>query len=80
MPYFVYVLLCNDGTYYTGWTTDIIRRLKEHNVSRGSRYTRARRPLVLQYVEEHDSKESAMRREYEIKQLTREDKMRLWSG
>jgi len=77
MSFFCYILKCADGTYYTGWTTDPIRREREHNAGRGSRYTRSRQPVRLVYVEEHPNRISAMRREQEIKSLTRAAKQRL---
>ena len=79
MAFLVYVVECADGTYYTGWTTDLNRRLREHNVSKnGSRYTRARRPVALRYVEECASRSAALRRESAIKALSRQDKQALW--
>ena len=66
-----------DGTYYTGWTNDLDRRLKAHNEGKGGKYTRSRRPVRLVYYEEHETKQEAMRREWEIKQLTRAGKEEL---
>ncbi len=81
MPYFVYILKCNDDTLYTGVATDVKRRLDEHNNSdKGAKYTRARRPVELVYKEELEDRSSACKREYEIKQLKREDKLRLISA
>ena len=74
---YAYVLLCADNTLYTGWTTDLEKRLKAHNEGRGGKYTRARTPCKIFYYEEFDDKISAMRREYAIKQLTREQKLAL---
>ncbi len=71
------MLECDDGSYYTGWTTDPARRLREHNAGRGARYTRSRRPLQLVYLERHPDRGAAMRRERRIKSLTREQKQRL---
>jgi putative endonuclease len=51
--YFCYIIECADGSFYTGWSTNPIRRLKEHSAGRGARYTRARRPLQLVYTERH---------------------------
>lgn len=68
---------CADGTFYTGWTTDIDKRIKAHNAGRGAKYTRSRLPVRLVYLEEHDTKEEAMSREYHIKRLTRSDKEKL---
>jgi putative endonuclease len=58
---------CADGTYYTGWTVDLDRRVKAHNAGRGARYTRTRRPVRLVYSEELPSLAEAMRRERKIK-------------
>lgn len=74
----VYLLGCSDGTYYTGITSDIERRVIEHNESaRGARYTRARRPVVLVYKEVCDSRSTAARREWEIRKLPRAAKQLL---
>ncbi|ELY46371.1 GIY-YIG nuclease family protein [Natronorubrum sulfidifaciens] len=75
----VYVLECADGSLYTGYTTDLERRVREHNAGDGAKYTRGRTPVELQYTERFDSKSAAMSREYEIKQLTRQQKERLVS-
>ncbi len=75
-----YILRCADGTLYTGWTNDLERRLRAHNAGTGSKYTRARRPVELAYCEKHDDKRAAMRREWEIKRLAREEKLRLCEG
>lgn len=72
--YYVYMLQCRDGTFYTGFTTDIHRRLEEHSKGFGSRYTRGRRPVKLVYQESFSSLRAALKREYWIKQLTRKDK------
>ena len=78
MPYFVYILKCNDNTLYTGIATDVQRRLLEHNESdKGAKYTKIRRPVELVYTEESKDRSSASKREYEIKKLKREDKLRL---
>ena len=78
MSYFVYILECSDGTLYTGITKDIEKRLDEHNNStKGAKYTKARRPVKLVYSEDSDDRSSASKREYALKQLTREEKIRL---
>lgn len=77
MSNYVYILECKDGTYYTGWTTCLERRLEEHNSGKGAKYTRSRGPVRLIYQEEFETKEEAMSREYAIKQLTRQEKERL---
>lgn len=78
--YYVYIVECADGTLYTGYTTNLSKRLAAHNgtgVSVGAKYTAGRRPVVLRYVETHADKSSALKREYEIKQLTKSQKRQL---
>lgn len=77
---FVYLLLCADGTLYTGWTWDIARRLETHQKGRGARYTRSRRPLTLVYQEALGSQGDAMRRELQIKRMPRSRKLKLAGG
>ena len=77
---YVYILQCADGSYYTGWTNDLEKRLKSHNAGTGGKYTRSHRPVELAYYEEYPEKEEAMRREYQIKQLTRCEKDELVRG
>ena len=74
---YVYILECADSTLYTGWTTDIQKRLKAHNTGKGAKYTRSRRPVKLVYTETFESKSDALRREYQIKQLSRVQKLSL---
>ena len=74
---YTYILRCADGTYYCGWTKNLDRRLKAHNEGKGAKYTRSRRPVALVYYEAFSTKEEAMRREYEIKQLPRKKKEEL---
>lgn len=74
---YVYMLRCRDGSLYTGWTNDLEKRLKAHNSGVASKYTRARLPAELVYFEEWESKEAAMSREWHIKRLTREEKLKL---
>jgi putative endonuclease len=77
-PYYVYIVRCSDNTLYTGITTDLERRIDEHNTSpKGAKYTRNRRPVTLAYSEECDGKSSASKREYTIKRLTRTQKEQL---
>lgn len=73
----VYIVQCSDGTYYTGYTTDVERRVVEHNAGTGAKYTRGRRPVELVHVETYASQSAAMQREYAIKQLRRAGKERL---
>jgi putative endonuclease len=77
MAFYCYILECADGTFYTGWTTDPPRREKQHNAGRGARYTRARRPVKMVYVEEQPDRTTAMKRERAIKTMTRERKKML---
>ncbi|WP_286139064.1 GIY-YIG nuclease family protein [Faecalibaculum rodentium] len=74
---FVYILECADNTYYTGWTTDVDRRVTVHNAGKGARYTRCRRPVKLVHVESFGCRQEAMRREWHIKQLSRKQKEEL---
>ena len=78
MPgHFVYVLECADGSLYTGYTTDVERRVAEHNAGEGAKYTRGRTPVDPVHVESFETQSAAMAREYEIKQLSRREKERL---
>ena len=78
MAYFIYILECNDGTLYTGITTDVERRLDEHNHSdKGAKYTKLRRPVRLVYKELSKDRSSASKREYAIKKLSRNEKLEL---
>ena len=77
MAYYCYLLKCADGSYYTGWSTDPQRRLRQHNRGAGARYTRSRRPVRLVYVEELPDKSSALKRERAIKALPRLKKLKL---
>ena len=77
MPAYVYMLRCKDDSLYTGWTNDLQHRLKMHASGKGTKYTRGRGPLTLVYAEELVDKETAMKREWEIKSLTRTEKLAL---
>ena len=68
---FVYILECEDNTYYTGYTTDLIRRITEHKLKLGARYTQKQNGMKLVYFETHPTKEQAMKREYQIKKAGR---------
>jgi putative endonuclease len=74
MPWTVYLARCRDGTLYTGITTDLARRLEEHNAGFGAAYTRSRLPVSLVYCEPAGDRPGALRREYAIRQLSRENK------
>lgn len=78
--FFCYMVVCVDGTFYTGWTTDPARRTRQHNQGRGARYTRQRGPVELVYVEEQPDRPSAMRREATIKRMSRARKQTLIVG
>jgi len=75
--YYVYILKCEDNTLYTGYTNNIEDRIQTHNSGKGAKYTRGRLPVELQYYEEFDNKGQALKREHEIKRLSRTDKVKL---
>ena len=74
---YVYILRCNDDSLYTGWTNNLDKRLKAHSSGKGAKYTKARLPVDIVYYEEFEDKIDAMKREYEIKQLKRKEKLEL---
>jgi len=78
--HYVYMVQCADGTYYTGWTTNIENRISKHNSGKGAKYTASRRPVALSYREEFDNKSDAQKREAEIKRLSRAQKIKLIKG
>ena len=73
----LYMLRCSDGSLYTGITTDVGKRFAAHNAGKGAKYTRSRRPLELVYTEECGDHSAALKRELEIKRLTRTEKLKL---
>ena len=76
--WWVYIVACSDGSLYTGITTDRERRIAEHNDSKkGAKYTRNRRPVDLVYSEMHPDRSTASKREYEVKKLSRAEKLKL---
>ena len=75
--WYVYLLRCADDTLYAGCTTDPKRRLEQHNAGRGAKYTRARRPVELVYVEPAEDHSGALRREAALKRLSRREKLAL---
>jgi len=77
MRYYVYVLLCQDGTFYTGYAKDLSARLEMHVAGKGARYTRIHKPKKLVHIEEFNTIKEAMRREKEIKKLGHEEKKKL---
>ena len=76
-PYYVYILHCADGSLYTGITTDMESRVMVHNRGKGAKYTRSRLPVHLVYHEVCEDRSAALRREIEIKAMTREEKLQL---
>ena len=74
---YVYILRCNDDSLYTGWTNNLEKRIKAHSDGKGAKYTRARVPVELVYFEVFEDKIEAMKREYAIKQLKRNEKLEL---
>ena len=74
---YTYIVRCSDGTFYTGWTNDLEKRIAAHNSGEGAKYTRCRRPVELVYYESFRTKEEAMSREWHIKRLTRKQKAEL---
>ncbi len=79
MKYFVYIVECSDNTLYTGITTDIKRRIRQHNgeIKGGASYTKGRNPVKLLYFEKAKTKSGALKREASVKKLTREEKLAL---
>ena len=80
MTCYCYILECSDGTYYTGWTTDPDRRVKQHNKGIGAKYTSTRRPVKLVYLESLSNRTAAMKRELAIKKMRRVQKSKLVNG
>ncbi len=76
-PYYVYMVMCRDGSLYTGCATDVLRRVEEHNQGKGAKYTRSRLPVTLVYTQPVEDRSAALRREYAIKQLPRQKKLEL---
>lgn len=74
MTFYVYILLCNDGSFYTGYTKDVNERIKQHENGNGAKYTKTHRPQKVVYVENCDSRSEAMKREREIKKLSHQQK------
>jgi len=76
-PWYIYILHCGDGTYYTGIAKDVTRRLRQHRRGLGAKYTRGRGPLTLVYVEGAIDRGAALNREYVIKRMSRSEKRSL---
>ena len=77
MPWFLYIIQCRDESLYTGITTDISRRLNEHNAKKGAFYTQNKTPVKLVYQEAMPNQSAARKREAAIKRLSREEKLEL---
>ena len=80
MSFYVYILLCSDGSFYTGYTKDLDARTKLHQNGKGAKYTKAHKPQKIAYVELFDSRSKAMKREREIKKLSHQQKLDLVSS
>ena len=78
--FFAYLVRCADGTLYGGYTTDLQKRLETHNSGKGAKYTRSRLPVELVWWEECPTRQAAMSREWQVKHLTREEKLKLVAG
>ena len=78
--WYLYILRCGDGTLYTGITTDVEKRLAAHRAGKGAKYTRGRAPLELVYREELPDHSTALKREYEVKSRSRQEKEKLFAG
>ena len=76
---FTYIVEGSDHTLYTGWTNDLEKRIEAHNTGKGAKYTKTRRPVRLVYFETFATKEEAMSREYHIKRMSRQEKIKLIS-
>jgi putative endonuclease len=74
---YTYIVECKDKTLYTGWTNNIEKRILDHNNGKGAKYTKGRRPVTLVYLEEYETKQDAMKREYYLKKLKKEEKYKL---
>lgn len=75
--WYLYIVCCNDKSLYTGVTNDLKKRITKHNSGKGAKYTASRRPVVLKYTELHQTKSDALKRERQIKNLTRQEKINL---
>jgi len=78
--HYIYIVECCDGTLYTGYTTNLEKRIKTHNEKKGAKYTRGRIPVVLKYHEEFNCKNDAMKREVEVKKLPKAKKLQLFNN
>ena len=74
---YVYILRCSDDTLYCGWTTDLKHRIAAHNAGTGAKDTKSRRPVELTFYEEYENRHDTLSREWNIKHMTREEKLEL---
>lgn len=77
MNHYCYIVICSDNTLYCGYTNNLDKRIEKHNTGKGAKYTRTRLPVKLLYSESFASKSEAMKREWQIKQLSRKEKLKL---
>jgi len=77
MPYYVYIILCEDGSFYTGYTKNLEERMRQHTCGKGARYTKSHKPDKVVYVEPLDSRAKAMKREKSVKKLSHHQKLEL---
>jgi putative endonuclease len=77
VPFYVYILLCCDGSFYTGYTKDLEERTRQHQNGNGAKYTKSHKPEKLAYSEIYESRSQAMKREREIKKLSHQQKQNL---
>jgi len=77
LPYYVYILVCKDGAFYTGYTHDMEARMKLHTIGKGAKYLRTHQPKKVVYLEKFETRSEAMKREREIKRLTHAEKLKL---
>ncbi len=77
MVFYVYILQCTDGSFYTGYTKNLAERTKQHENGKGAKYTKSHKPQKIAYVEDLDSRSQAMKRERTIKKLSRQQKIDL---
>jgi len=77
MPYYVYMIICEDGSFYTGYTKNLGERMRQHICGKGARYTKSHKPDKVVYVEPFDSRSKAMKREKAVKKLSHQQKLEL---
>ncbi len=75
--FYVYILKCTDGSFYCGYTNDVEKRFEKHKSGKGAKYTRSHTPVEIVYVQELETKNEALKKEYEIKKMTRSQKEKL---